>query len=168
ASNAATALYGANLLCGEPATRDELVAWAHEALGTEVAAFLGGTGRSFCAGRGVFLRSERAEPLPPPRLEPPPPFLGSSGAGAGAGSGAGADADASALRALASAGRPLLATFCRVVLCLQFCLAWAQQVAVVVLRRPLPLTTPRALREASDATAGSAARAASASAAGAA
>ena len=63
ASNAATALWGANALCGSPASEAELAEWGAE-LGTEVAAFLGRTGSAYCTGRGVFVRTDRAEPLP--------------------------------------------------------------------------------------------------------
>ena len=65
ASNAATALHGANELCGRPASSEELREWALDELGTDVAAFLGGTGSAYCTGRGVFLRAEAAEALPP-------------------------------------------------------------------------------------------------------
>ena len=71
ASNAATALYGANLLCGEPASRAELIAWAHESLGADVAAYLVGTGVAYCSGKGVFLRAERAEPRAALGAQPP-------------------------------------------------------------------------------------------------
>lgn len=58
ASNAATALFGANELCGRPASTDELVQWS-SVLGGDVATFLCDTGSSYCTGRGVFHRGDK-------------------------------------------------------------------------------------------------------------
>eukprot|EP00310_Coccolithus_braarudii_P025763 CAMPEP_0183359478 /NCGR_PEP_ID=MMETSP0164_2-20130417/52320_1 /TAXON_ID=221442 /ORGANISM="Coccolithus pelagicus ssp braarudi, Strain PLY182g" /LENGTH=305 /DNA_ID=CAMNT_0025533597 /DNA_START=261 /DNA_END=1178 /DNA_ORIENTATION=- len=60
ASNAATALFGANELCGRPASRMELAKWASE-LGSDVASFLSGAGTSLCTGRAIFLRTDRVQ-----------------------------------------------------------------------------------------------------------
>ena len=62
ASNAATALYGANELCGRPASLEELVEWS-SALGGDVAAFLSDTGSTYCTGRGVFHKGDTVVPL---------------------------------------------------------------------------------------------------------
>lgn len=64
ASNAATALFGANELCGRPASAAELMEWAAE-IGSDVVSFLAGSGSAYCTGRGVFVRGERVEALPP-------------------------------------------------------------------------------------------------------
>ena len=64
ASNAATALLGANELCGGLASPEELRAWATE-LEPSVVPFLGGSGSAFCTGRAIFLRGDEVEPLPP-------------------------------------------------------------------------------------------------------
>lgn len=53
ASNAATALWGANELCGRPASPEELTEWAQE-LSSDVASLLVGAGASVCSGRAVF------------------------------------------------------------------------------------------------------------------
>ena len=63
ASNAATALLGANELCGGLASLDELRAWASELPG--VAPFLTGSGSALCTGRAIFLRGDEVDPLPP-------------------------------------------------------------------------------------------------------
>ena len=64
ASNAATALYGANELCGRPASPDELMAWGSE-LSNDVACFLGGTGSAYCTGRAVFLKGDTMHAMEP-------------------------------------------------------------------------------------------------------
>ena len=62
ASNAATALYGANELCGRPASLEELVQWSG-ALGGDVAAFLSDSGSTYCSGRGVFHKGDAVAPV---------------------------------------------------------------------------------------------------------
>ena len=60
-SNAATALYGVNELCGQPASQAQLIEWSG-ALGSDITFFLGPTGSAFCTGRGEIL--EPVEALP--------------------------------------------------------------------------------------------------------
>jgi 4-diphosphocytidyl-2-C-methyl-D-erythritol kinase len=64
ASNAASALWGANVLCGSPASTGELVEWSRE-LGADVASFLAGGGSTYCTGRAVFHKPEDVAALPP-------------------------------------------------------------------------------------------------------
>ena len=60
-SNAATALYGVNELCGNPASQAQLIEWSG-ALGSDITFFLGPTGSAFCTGRGEVLEPIAALP----------------------------------------------------------------------------------------------------------
>eukprot|EP00667_Euglena_gracilis_P010210 EG_transcript_10380 len=62
--NAATALWAANQLFGQPATMEQLVEWSAE-LGSDITFFLSG-GTAYCTGRGEVLTP--LPPLPPQRL----------------------------------------------------------------------------------------------------
>jgi 4-diphosphocytidyl-2-C-methyl-D-erythritol kinase len=59
--NAATALFAANRLCGEPASNADLIRWASE-IGSDTAFFFS-SGSAFCTGRGEQLHPIR--PLAP-------------------------------------------------------------------------------------------------------
>ena len=69
ASNAATALYGANELCGRPASPDELIEWSAR-LGSDVACLLGASGTSTCDGDGIFHRVASGVREMPPLICP--------------------------------------------------------------------------------------------------
>jgi 4-diphosphocytidyl-2-C-methyl-D-erythritol kinase len=62
-SNAATALWAANRLCGSPATDDELIEWGGE-LGSDVSFFLS-LGTAYCTGRGEIIDNVQPIPTPP-------------------------------------------------------------------------------------------------------
>ena len=64
ASNAATALWGANELCGRPASPEELTEWAQE-LSSDVASLLVGEGASVCSGRAVFHKPQGVSSVAP-------------------------------------------------------------------------------------------------------
>lgn len=53
-SNAATALWAANELCGNLASHEDLLDWSGE-LGSDVTFFLGETGTAYCTGRGEII-----------------------------------------------------------------------------------------------------------------
>merc|ERR1719491_857406 len=61
-SDAATAFYGANELCGRPASHAELLQWADDPMIGSDAAFFLSEGTAFCTGRGEIV--EPAGPLP--------------------------------------------------------------------------------------------------------
>ncbi|KAF6003386.1 hypothetical protein F1559_004236 [Cyanidiococcus yangmingshanensis] len=62
--NAATALFAANRLCGQPATNEDLIRWAGE-VGSD-AAFFFSRGSAYCTGRGEQLHP--MQPLAPAHL----------------------------------------------------------------------------------------------------
>ena len=72
ASNAATAMWGANELCGRPASAEELTAWSEE-LGSGVACLLAGEGAALCTGRALFYKPPNVRavgPLVRPDVQP--------------------------------------------------------------------------------------------------
>uniref|UniRef100_A0A7S2CPU7 GHMP kinase N-terminal domain-containing protein n=1 Tax=Octactis speculum TaxID=3111310 RepID=A0A7S2CPU7_9STRA len=72
--NAATALYGANVLCGQPATHEELLEWS-KTLGSDATFFMS-EGTAYCTGRGEILTP--VPPLPATRLFVVKPDVGLS------------------------------------------------------------------------------------------
>ncbi|CAM9875391.1 unnamed protein product, partial [Ectocarpus sp. 4 AP-2014] len=63
-ANAATALFAANKLAGNPASLEDLQLWSAE-LGSDITFFLS-TGTCYCTGRGEVLHPQ--EPLPQTRV----------------------------------------------------------------------------------------------------
>lgn len=62
--NAATAFYGANRLCGSPASPDQLLQWADDpSIGSDPAFFLSG-GAAMCTGRGEIVTPVSPIPVP--------------------------------------------------------------------------------------------------------
>uniref|UniRef100_A0A7S1XYC6 4-(cytidine 5'-diphospho)-2-C-methyl-D-erythritol kinase n=1 Tax=Phaeomonas parva TaxID=124430 RepID=A0A7S1XYC6_9STRA len=61
-SDAAAAMFGANKLCGYPATEAQLLEWSGE-IGSDISFFFSG-GTAYCTGRGEIV--EPVEPLPSP------------------------------------------------------------------------------------------------------
>lgn len=53
-SNAATTLWGLNVLCGSPASLDDLILWSGE-IGSDITFFLS-QGTAYCTGRGEIIR----------------------------------------------------------------------------------------------------------------
>jgi 4-diphosphocytidyl-2-C-methyl-D-erythritol kinase len=60
-SNAATALYAANQLCGSPASDAQLIEWSGE-LGSDITFFLGDSGTAYCTGRGEIIEPVKSLP----------------------------------------------------------------------------------------------------------
>mmetsp|Transcript_52489 Transcript_52489/g.170478 ORF Transcript_52489/g.170478 Transcript_52489/m.170478 type:complete len:430 (-) Transcript_52489:224-1513(-) len=54
-SNAATAFYGANALCGRPASAEELIKWADDPVIGSDATFFLSEGTAYCTGRGEIV-----------------------------------------------------------------------------------------------------------------
>lgn len=82
ASNAATALWGANELCGRPASQEELTEWSRE-IGSDVACFLvGSEGAALCSGRAIFHKPQEVRAVGPlahsSSASAPEPELGSA------------------------------------------------------------------------------------------
>eukprot|EP00440_Ansanella_granifera_P018078 gb/GFBE01019636.1/.p1 GENE.gb/GFBE01019636.1/~~gb/GFBE01019636.1/.p1 ORF type:complete len:413 (+),score=82.16 gb/GFBE01019636.1/:1-1239(+) len=64
-SNAATAFFGANLLCGSPATPEELLQWGDDPVIGSDATFFLSEGTAYCTGRGEIVTPVGALPIPP-------------------------------------------------------------------------------------------------------
>jgi len=60
--NAATAMYGANKLLGNPATLEELIEWSGD-LGSDITFFLS-QGTAYCTGRGEIMTPINPPPFP--------------------------------------------------------------------------------------------------------
>lgn len=73
-SNAATTLWALNLLCGKPATREQLSAWSAE-IGSDIPFFFS-HGTAYCTGRGEVVRD--LSPLQPSSLTLVKPPMGLS------------------------------------------------------------------------------------------
>lgn len=67
-SNAATAFYGANALCGFPASPEELLKWSEDPVMGSDASFFLSDGTAYCTGRGEIV--EPVGPLPVPADQP--------------------------------------------------------------------------------------------------
>eukprot|EP00929_Paragymnodinium_shiwhaense_P008391 TRINITY_DN112345_c0_g1_i1.p1 TRINITY_DN112345_c0_g1~~TRINITY_DN112345_c0_g1_i1.p1 ORF type:complete len:455 (-),score=124.25 TRINITY_DN112345_c0_g1_i1:215-1384(-) len=61
-SNAATAFFGANALCGNPATNDDLIKWTEDPVIGSDATFFLSEGTAYCTGRGEIITPQA--PLP--------------------------------------------------------------------------------------------------------
>ena len=101
ASNAATALWGANELCGRPASAEELVEWSHD-IGGDVACFLAGEGAALCSGKAIFHKPPGVRAVDPRRLSVP--------TGGAAGGDAGGDAGGERLYVITPMGGAPLST----------------------------------------------------------
>lgn len=62
-SNAATAFFGANLLCGRPATTADLIKWADDPVIGSDATFFLSEGTAYCTGRGEIITPIAQLPL---------------------------------------------------------------------------------------------------------
>merc|ERR1712232_721876 len=63
-SNAATAFFGANALCGYPGTQDDLLNWTDDPFIGSDATFFLSEGTAYCTGRGEVVTPVAALPLP--------------------------------------------------------------------------------------------------------
>jgi len=64
-SNAATAFFGANALCGTPASPEDLLKWADDPVIGSDATFFLSEGTAYCTGRGEIV--DPVAPLPVPK-----------------------------------------------------------------------------------------------------
>lgn len=64
-SNAATAFFGANALCGSPGSQADLLKWADDPVIGSDASFFLSEGTAFCTGRGEVVKPVRPLPLEP-------------------------------------------------------------------------------------------------------
>jgi len=65
-SDAAAALFGANALCGFPASEQDLLEWAGD-IGSDISFFFSG-GTAYCTGRGEIVRPVAPLPNPPEQV----------------------------------------------------------------------------------------------------
>mmetsp|Transcript_20219 Transcript_20219/g.44134 ORF Transcript_20219/g.44134 Transcript_20219/m.44134 type:complete len:404 (-) Transcript_20219:145-1356(-) len=63
-SNAAAALFGANALCGRPATNQDLIKWTEDPVIGSDATFFLSEGTAYCTGRGEVITPVGALPVP--------------------------------------------------------------------------------------------------------
>eukprot|EP00927_Polykrikos_kofoidii_P077710 TRINITY_DN74627_c0_g1_i1.p1 TRINITY_DN74627_c0_g1~~TRINITY_DN74627_c0_g1_i1.p1 ORF type:complete len:530 (-),score=76.10 TRINITY_DN74627_c0_g1_i1:119-1483(-) len=64
-SNAATALFGANALCGSPGSAADLLRWTDDPVIGSDATFFLSEGAAYCTGRGEILTPIQSMPFPP-------------------------------------------------------------------------------------------------------
>jgi len=62
-SNAATAFFGANTLCGRPASTSDLISWADDPIIGSDATFFLSEGTAYCTGRGEIVTPVRPLPI---------------------------------------------------------------------------------------------------------
>lgn len=63
-SNAATAFFGANMLCGQPASPEDLLQWAQDPIIGSDATFFLSEGTAYCTGRGEIVTPVVQLPVP--------------------------------------------------------------------------------------------------------